>query len=81
MSLIAIGVLVACDSEKPAAKQEVSDLPTPHLRYNPRGPDRDCRHFRTHREAQAFFIAAGGPRFDPHRLDGDNDGIACELLP
>ena len=51
------------------------------LHYDPFGPDRDCRHFDTHEEAQAFFIAAGGPERDPHRLDGDNDGIACESLP
>lgn len=44
-------------------------------------PDRDCADFATHAEAQAFFIAAGGPARDPHRLDGDNDGSACESLP
>ena len=45
------------------------------------GPDRDCGDFRTHAEAQAFFIAAGGPGTDRHRLDADRDGIACETLP
>lgn len=65
----------------------VTALPTgmtdeePVLRYDPFGPDRDCRHFDTHAEAQAFFLAAGGPARDPHRLDGDSDGIACESLP
>ncbi|MEO8391434.1 MAG: MBL fold metallo-hydrolase [Chloroflexota bacterium] len=54
---------------------------TPGLPYDPTGPDRDCRDFQTHEIAQAFFIAAGGPAHDPHRLDGDNDGIACEALP
>lgn len=49
--------------------------------YDPNGPDRDCGSFETHAEAQAFFIAAGGPSRDLHRLDGDNDGIACESLP
>ncbi len=53
--------------------------PTP--RYSPDGPDRDCGDFDTHEEAQAFFLAAGGPGRDPHRLDGDNDGSACESLP
>ena len=48
--------------------------------HNPHGPDRDCGDFSTHREAQAFFIAAGGPDRDPHRLDGDGDGLACENL-
>jgi competence protein ComEC len=43
--------------------------------------DRDCSDFSTQAEAQAFFLANGGPDRDPHRLDGDNDGIACERLP
>jgi endonuclease YncB( thermonuclease family) len=50
-------------------------------RFDPLGPDRDCGDFRTHAEGQAFFIAAGGPGTDRHRLDGDHDGIACETLP
>lgn len=49
--------------------------------HNPHGPDCDCGDFTTQSQAQAFFIAAGGPDRDPHRLDGDNDGIACESLP
>jgi len=48
--------------------------------YDPLGPDRDCGDFRTHADAQAFFIAAGGPTSDRHRLDADHDGIACEAL-
>lgn len=43
--------------------------------------DYDCSDFPTHRKAQKFFKKHGGPRHDPHRLDGDNDGIACEALP
>jgi hypothetical protein len=39
--------------------------------------DRDCSDFRTRDEAQAFFRAAGPG--DPHRLDRDGDGRACEL--
>ncbi|KGX89833.1 hypothetical protein N781_08940 [Pontibacillus halophilus JSM 076056 = DSM 19796] len=50
--------------------------------YDPNGADRNCGDFNSHAEAQAFFIAAGGPSNDPHRLDGnDNDGLACESLP
>lgn len=41
--------------------------------------DMDCSDFRTQREAQEFFERAG--RGDPHRLDRDNDGYACETLP
>lgn len=51
------------------------------LPYDPNGPDRDCTDFATQGEAQRFFIAAGCPARDPHRLDGDHDGIACESLP
>jgi hypothetical protein len=41
--------------------------------------DRDCPSFSTQAEAQAFFNAQGAG--DPHTLDADNDGIACETLP
>jgi hypothetical protein len=51
------------------------------LRYDPFGPDRDCGDFDTHGEAQAFFIATGGPERDPHRLDTDSNGVACQSLP
>lgn len=59
------------------------DIPAPSggLRYDPNGPDRDCGDFSTHDEAQRFFIAAGGPERDPHKLDRDSDGVACETLP
>ncbi len=45
------------------------------------GGDKDCSDFATHADAQAFFISQGGPSSDPHRLDGDHDGSACETLP
>ena len=53
----------------------------PGLRYDPGGPDRNCSDFDTQREAQDFFVAAGGPELDPHRLDRNKDGLACESLP
>jgi len=43
--------------------------------------DKDCKDFRTQRAAQIFFLKHGGPSRDPHRLDGDNDGVACEDNP
>jgi len=52
-----------------------------HGSYDPAGPDRDCGDFATWQEAQAFYKAAGGPARDPHRLDGDRDGVACQSLP
>jgi excalibur calcium-binding domain-containing protein len=42
--------------------------------------DRDCSDFRTQAQAQRFF-ERHNPSRDPHRLDGDNDGLACESLP
>ena len=63
-----------------------SAAPTPEaqadgaLRYDPDGPDRDCGDFDVWDEAQAFYIAAGGPDTDRHRLDGNDDGIACNAL-
>ena len=43
--------------------------------------DCNCGDFATQAEAQAFFEAVGGPAQDPHRLDGDGNGLACESLP
>lgn len=42
--------------------------------------DYDCSDFSTWRQAQRFYRNHGGPRRDPHRLDADHDGIACESL-
>jgi hypothetical protein len=44
------------------------------------GADKDCSDFSTWRAAQKFYKRHGGPQRDPHRLDGDDDGIACESL-
>ena len=42
------------------------------------GGDMDCADFASWRAAQVFFEQAGPG--DPHRLDRDRDGIACEAL-
>jgi hypothetical protein len=42
--------------------------------------DKDCSDFRNWRQAQNFYKKHGGPRKDPHRLDADHDGVACEDL-
>jgi Excalibur calcium-binding domain len=42
------------------------------------GQDRDCPDFSSQEEAQRFFESQGGPGQDPHRLDADDDGQACE---
>lgn len=41
--------------------------------------DRDCSGFSTQPEAQRFFERHGPG--DPHGLDGNGDGQACESLP
>ncbi len=43
--------------------------------------DKDCADFSSQRAAQLFFLRHGGPQSDPHRLDGDDDGVACEDNP
>ena len=41
----------------------------------------DCPDFATQADAQSFFWDNGGPIADPHYLDADDDGIACEWNP
>jgi len=41
--------------------------------------DMDCSDFETQPEAQAFF--EHHQPGDPHNLDGDGNGVACESLP
>lgn len=44
--------------------------------------DRNCNDFNTQSEAQRFFdVVSTTNDSDPHGLDFDNDGIACESLP
>ena len=43
--------------------------------------DRDCGDFASQKAAQVFYLKAGGPRVDPHGLDSEGDGVACESNP
>jgi endonuclease YncB( thermonuclease family) len=43
--------------------------------------DMDCGDFVSQKAAQIFFLKNGGPTYDPHSLDYDSDGIACESNP
>jgi len=43
--------------------------------------DHDCVDFDTQKDAQLFYEANGGPSSDPHDLDRDNDGMACDWNP
>ena len=42
--------------------------------------DRDCGDFATQKAAQVFFLE-NSPSTDPHRLDADGDGVACDANP
>lgn len=39
---------------------------------------RNCSDFSNSGQAQKVFLALGGPISDPHNLDADGDGFACE---
>jgi len=43
--------------------------------------DYNCDDFSTQPEAQTFYRKVGGLGNDVNRLDGDEDGEACESLP
>lgn len=41
----------------------------------------NCSNFQYQEDAQDFFTKCGGTQNDVSRLDGNNDGIACNDLP
>jgi glutaredoxin 2 len=57
----------------------VQPPPTPTV--PPRPADVDCPDFATQAQAQAFFDRYLPYYGDFARLDGNNDGRACESLP
>jgi hypothetical protein len=42
------------------------------------GDTLNCGDFRSQAEAQACYLKCGGLSHDIYRLDGNNDGTACE---
>lgn len=72
----ALDIMLATCAPPPTA----TPVPIPTASHDPQGRDRNCGAFRTWDKARAFFEAAGGPEYDPHNLDGDNDGVPCEAL-
>lgn len=64
-------------SDEEYVDEEDTEVAT-DLEYDPSGADRDCGDFSSAQAAQDFYIAAGGPAVDPHDLDRDNDGNACD---
>lgn len=49
-----------------------------HTQMASRTADKNCEDFPSTGAAQRYFLAQGGPHLDPHNLDGDGDGLACE---
>ena len=47
--------------------------------FDPFGSDQNCGDFASWAQAQDFYEAAG--EGDPHGLDGNSDGVACQSLP
>lgn len=45
---------------------------------SPFSKDKNCGDFPSAAAAQKYFLASGGPSRDPHGLDRDGDGFACE---
>jgi glucan-binding YG repeat protein len=42
--------------------------------------DKDCKDFSSKQEVMEFWYSNGySASYDPHRLDGDNDGLPCEV--
>ena len=78
--LVTVIIIYARKSTAPSSYRR-TDNPTQTRSFvSPGVADKDCPDFKTQREAQAFFMANGGPDDDPHNLDRDGDGIACESL-
>jgi micrococcal nuclease len=61
------------DGSDTDSSTESVDVPPP-----PPDGDYDCSDFDTQAAAQQVLDETAG---DPHRLDGDGDGVACETLP
>ena len=83
LSTCEMPVILEPGSGAPPPMPTATMAPTPPagLRYDPFGPDRNCGDFDTYQEALTFFLAAGGPDVDRHRLDVNGDGEPCETLP
>lgn len=68
----------------PQACKDKNVLRSKSCKYDCYGPDRDCKDFKTQKEAQEFFECCGFTKYyDPMNLDRVRvgDGVACESLP
>lgn len=80
-TLLATAAAVALTAGVLAVPMTVEAAPSGSENSSTQRADRDCSDFSTQSSAQYFFLSAGGPYSDPHQLDSDGDGIACESLP
>ena len=68
--------------EPPTAVPQPTNPPAPAAVCNCTGPDLNCSDFGSHASAQACFDYCVSLGYgDIFRLDGNNDGDACESLP
>lgn len=72
---ISMGLLSGCSSDSASSKSGTSSYSTYECDYN----YYNCDDFSTHAEAQRVYDYCGSG--DIHRLDRDDDGLACENLP
>jgi hypothetical protein len=66
------------DDEFPNDAEYYEEETTSSNPYTATDIDHDSSDFETGWEAQLFYEANGGPEYDPHDLDRDNDGRACD---
>ncbi len=75
------GIGGGCE-DVPASQQQVpepeDEAPVAGVPPLPPDGDYDCGHFASQEQAQRVFDAEPG---DPHELDEEGNGIACEWLP
>ena len=71
------GIAAACTTAQPepqaaapAESEPAAAAPAPSG-----GPDKDCADFATQAESQRYLLPG-----DPHGLDADDDGMACDSL-
>lgn len=66
--------LWSCKDTEPEPEPQQQEWTCSYNAYN-------CSDFSSQFQAQSVFEQCGGINNDIHRLDGDNDGKACESLP
>ena len=77
---------IACNSDSDRGIESAVYSPygpptaTPIPTATPALPRMNCDDFATWADANEFFMNAGGPYSDPHRLDSDRDGVPCSGL-